>query len=1063
MNKHYTHSAATQRQKPSTMSAFDDEEDNNPFAGSDHLFASGIASSSPILSARNSNFASPDHGFLSHPLNRHHNIFAQGDHSSSINIFKKESDASNDILGGNAFVSDIFNDVTKTNELQAAPSLSNDNGRSASFNSNQEGRNDPITSNIAISHSQNQDSLTNPQISSNRHLSTITTTSPVRSSNVDSSPESWINYRPPNNILIDNDASIIDNDKQEEYERGLIDQANTTISSANPLDFYSDTETTPLEILSKYPNIQIDIPYIIQLKDKKNKIVIVYIIKLKNLEIRRRYSDFDKLRKILAKMYPTFLLPSLPEKHSFKNYMRNPLNVQKSDVKFIENRKRALRFFLNRVMSYSNYNPDQGLDKLPPIKFNMIFLKFLDPTATSFQDILKLPPVTLLQKNPLLNDPLNPFKISPYHNLLPTPLHSSIGNYDQAIKTYRSILDREKRQAEELRVDTSPKKKQLSTSERPLLSINNDSSTSLSQFDFNKEVEIISFDDFQYFKMVEKYILAFSKTLKPIIDCESDLHKSFETLIKNLSTLGAYFNAFSLEFNFTMTFQPDFEIPKYHRNSGKLNINDTDNNGDEGVFVSDDDIQRLKQNLTQSQNKDFEQLYALSSAIEKVGQSIDNEFINIEMLEYSLMTNFQEPLMEINAMLKNTLNEVMRFKKLKDLQYLSINKRLRDKKKLLQQYFDIDLKYQRLEEVLKRNLNESNTMKQAYQRLEIQKQKQLLREQKQSLRIQAYNNMNSGMDGDNTTSSINSTDFDQSLAPGVGNLVLHEEAISPILAKQGGSFSWLNLFTGKASSPETMTRMQRNQEIKKLKKEIMTLQHLASIAANDVKRVSEGLKENIKRLIRFLRLEMTKLNHKFAKIFLKFLQENLSHWVQVNDFIKNNIYDLKFNYKYDNRLPRYVRFPKEDLIKRQRDLLEKEVNNGQNLDSNKNITNSNNDNVLNRLSAEYLEEQIYQHNSKVTPVDTMAELVGSRGNTVLKRANYDNDDIFGRQENGILGDVSNEDEDEDEDENEDENDEYDDDTYDDDDATKAGIIVNDGGEFGGIFGNLSGSENDEEY
>ncbi|GMM38402.1 hypothetical protein DASC09_057410 [Saccharomycopsis crataegensis] len=868
------------------MSLFDDEEDNNPFAGSNHLFASGIGGS--IHSA-------DDDPFIDNTNNR--------DHFSTANIF-------GDHLRGSGSISD------HPNGQSARIDVSNDAFDALSSSTIQHEDLDSF----------GESTPTHGKGIIKSGLLGDESTTAYQKNTASSSPESWINYKPSSLLLSDNETSIIDNAKQEEYERGLMDHANTTISSNNPLDFYSESEATPYEIIHNNTGIQIDIPYIIQLKDRKNKVVIVYIIKLKNLEIRRRYSDFDKLRKILGRIYPNFLLPSLPEKHSFRNYMKNPLNVQKSDVKFIEHRKRSLRSFLNRLISYPNYNPAVPED-IPPIRFNDIFLKFLDPTISNFQDILKMLPIPLLQNNPLLNDPLNPYKISPYHNLLPNLVHTSLSNYDQAVRGYMMVLDREKRKTEELRVD-SPKKALTGSTV-------NDANTSLSSMDVLDDLDLITFEDYEYFKSIEKYISSFARSLRPVISCESRVHGTLEDLIKNLSKLGAYFNAFSLEYNFTMTFQPDFKIP----HNEKSGIQD---NEEEPVVVADDDIQHLKENLTKSQNKDFEKFYTLASAIEKVGQSIDNEFINIEMLEFSLMTSFSEPLMEINSMLKNCLTEVIKFKKLKDLQYLTINKRLRDKRKALKTYLDIDLKYQKLQEVLKNSINESNTMKQAYQRLEIQKQKQMLKEQKQYTRHQPYQNLD-----DSSEASFSTTEDSEMNS----NLVLNEEAMT--LPSSGSSFSWLNLFTGKAHSPEHMSKMQRNQEIRKLRKEIAALQHLSAIVSNDVKQVNSTLKINMKNLMKFLRVEVNKLNLKFVKIFLKFFRENLSHWENVNHYVNNNIYDLKFNYKYDNRIPRYIRYPQEDLLKKQMMLQPQMSQNGE-VAANK------------RLKEDYLEEQIAKHNANIS-------------------------------------------------------------------------------------------------
>jgi hypothetical protein len=44
---------------------------------------------------------------------------------------------------------------------------------------------------------------------------------------------------------------------------------------------------------------------------------IVYTISVKNVkEAKRRYSEFESFRKSLVRLYPTSLIPPIPEKHS---------------------------------------------------------------------------------------------------------------------------------------------------------------------------------------------------------------------------------------------------------------------------------------------------------------------------------------------------------------------------------------------------------------------------------------------------------------------------------------------------------------------------------------------------------------------------------------------------------------------------------------------------------------------------------------------------------------------------------------------------------------------------
>lgn len=48
-----------------------------------------------------------------------------------------------------------------------------------------------------------------------------------------------------------------------------------------------------------------------------NNSFIVYTIQTKDMkEVKRRYSEFESLRKSLVRLYPVLLIPPIPEKHT---------------------------------------------------------------------------------------------------------------------------------------------------------------------------------------------------------------------------------------------------------------------------------------------------------------------------------------------------------------------------------------------------------------------------------------------------------------------------------------------------------------------------------------------------------------------------------------------------------------------------------------------------------------------------------------------------------------------------------------------------------------------------
>ncbi|CAO3631447.1 unnamed protein product [Mucor fragilis] len=114
---------------------------------------------------------------------------------------------------------------------------------------------------------------------------------------------------------------------------------------------------------------------------------VVYTIKAaEEKEAKRRYSEFESFRRSLVKLYPTLLVPPIPEKHSLVNYTTKNI---KDDSAIIEKRKRMLERFLLR------------LAKHPILAKEHVFHRFLDG-ATAWTEIRQSSPLSDLPKDPLL-------------------------------------------------------------------------------------------------------------------------------------------------------------------------------------------------------------------------------------------------------------------------------------------------------------------------------------------------------------------------------------------------------------------------------------------------------------------------------------------------------------------------------------------------------------------------------------------------------------------------------------------------------------------------------------
>ncbi|KAJ2715684.1 Sorting nexin, cytoplasm-to-vacuole targeting pathway/endosomal sorting [Coemansia spiralis] len=118
---------------------------------------------------------------------------------------------------------------------------------------------------------------------------------------------------------------------------------------------------------------------------------IAYTIAYGEYEVKRRYSEFESLRSCLCRLYPTFIVPPIPEKHSLTQYAVLQKRA-KEDQYIIERRKRMLERFLNHLVVH------------PILSSEHILHRFLE-SGVSWTEVLHSPVVTGLPKTPLHSSP----------------------------------------------------------------------------------------------------------------------------------------------------------------------------------------------------------------------------------------------------------------------------------------------------------------------------------------------------------------------------------------------------------------------------------------------------------------------------------------------------------------------------------------------------------------------------------------------------------------------------------------------------------------------------------
>lgn len=235
---------------------------------------------------------------------------------------------------------------------------------------------------------------------------------------------------------------------------------------------------------------------------------ISYTIRVEpQLTVRRRYSDFESLYKLLRKLFPCLVVPPIPEKHSIRAYAVNPTHAQE-DIRVIQLRKRSLGEFLNRCLL------------TPQICDCWALKKFLDPNV-NWKEVLETEEVLKLPRSPLLGPPrdVRPETITKFHAMLPVPPASTSIRGDKRVD---KKVDK-KTDQDSTHSASSPSSAQVPESASPSTEVNG----------FSK-----------YEQDAEEYEDAFGGGLEKRAQ---HVNKLYTTLFTEYAELGGQLNSFSLD------------------------------------------------------------------------------------------------------------------------------------------------------------------------------------------------------------------------------------------------------------------------------------------------------------------------------------------------------------------------------------------------------------------------------------------------------------------------------------------------------------------------------------
>ncbi|GME74826.1 unnamed protein product [[Candida] boidinii] len=375
--------------------------------------------------------------------------------------------------------------------------------------------------------------------------------------NTDQSPDTAINENDTtaNGIndeigkdeIYDNNLNINGNQSQLEQQNDQdtsINQSDTQITSIAPtIASASASAPAPASSISNNPaktivktyasrthqyietteNLKIQIVEATRTNESHSHIsFIVYSIKVGNSIVKRRYSEFENLRKCLIKLFPVNIIPPIPDKQSLKSNLtettttslglksssssssdqnlistnnNNHINNSNNDItthrNYIEQRKRMLAVFLNRCL------------RIPKIKQCFLFISFLDPES-NFNDYLTSKEGLELTKTSIYR--LNPF--------------DPLKNIQNQIYL------------------TLPNPNSFS-----LLHSNNPSTNSNNNENIMSESDLIQLEMFQKFELKFK---RYESVLNNISKINKRITKTLSEIVPDLTDLGSQFSSLSL-------------------------------------------------------------------------------------------------------------------------------------------------------------------------------------------------------------------------------------------------------------------------------------------------------------------------------------------------------------------------------------------------------------------------------------------------------------------------------------------------------------------------------------
>lgn len=253
---------------------------------------------------------------------------------------------------------------------------------------------------------------------------------------------------------------------------------------------------------------------------------------------------------------------------------------------------------------------------------------------------------------------------------------------------------------------------------------------------------------------------------------------------------------------------------------------------------------------------------SLPMAIEKIGHSYDVNYVTLEILIENLQNSIEEPLMDLIKFIQDS-KRIIIFKNLKFVQYEIIINTIERRKLRLNELNDFENKMQRLDVALNRDAITSPTVANAVRNMNLQE-----------------NNTIPG--DDSTVDTMDQTNDDFSVNDESSQIMNDSQYLIQLqLQKNKQKLSKRkNKTTNKFGQiePEFLTKIERDEEIKKLSKELLKLKDCELLIKSDLRQVIESTLKHLDHIITFIKRSCHFMLKEMTKAIIDWIKECLATW-----------------------------------------------------------------------------------------------------------------------------------------------------------------------------------------